>query len=122
MKTFNFYEKGELEFIHGEWYVGIFADSSFGMEREVPSQFSIEYSWQLYDKKDCPWPTWVCYSEDKTTREYGKLGDTRGNEWLHEDDYDEFYFKLEANIIDHYEQELKFYMLLEEYNEIGSKL
>ena len=117
MKTFNFYEPGELELIHGEWYIGLFNTSSFGISMNVPSKFTVEYDWMLYDKKHCPYPSFVCYSEDKTKDEYGKLGNTRTTSWITDKEIKEgWYFKLGYHIPDHYDEELLYYMTLEEYN------
>jgi len=41
MKTFNFYEPGELQFKHHEWYIGMFNTTSFGMDLSVPSKFTV---------------------------------------------------------------------------------
>jgi len=71
----------------------------------------------MYDRAESYTGMSVCYSEDKTKEEYGNLGDTGRFKWIHKDDLaNGCYYKLEAKILDHYDDELMYFMPIDEFN------
>ena len=119
MRTFNFYEPGELALIPDTKYIGMFNTTSFGMSLDVPAIFEVEYTWYCLDKYGGGTGNMVCWSSDKNKDEWGELGATR-TDWLMEKEVlDGFYYELRYDIHNQYDNELLYYMALEEFNKYG---